>query len=396
VTEITSWGTLYYSLPVAAASISATTGWSRGFVVGSFSGGLLLSAAAGITIGRLLDRIGPRLLMTGGSLLGVLGLVLVGIAPTRPAFLSAWLAIGVAQSAVLYQPAFITISHWYGDARTRPLTILTLVAGLASTVFAPITASLIQHVGWRTSYLVLAGISATVTIPLHALLLTPPWRAPPTRTALAVVRRSVTRSHQFLTLQAAMTLTALGMYAVTINLIPLLTSRGVTPATAATAFGLIGAGQILGRLVFAALPRVRTPAAQTATVGIAATVALALLAVLPGPTTALIVAAIFAGSVRGAYTLLQATAIADRWGMQHLWRPQRHLRRPNHRRHCSRASRWHAARRTAWRLHQFHRSLRRTCCDGRRPEPKNIKRSPRTFAGGVGHRDRTALAGVCI
>jgi hypothetical protein len=57
VTEITSWGALYYSLPAAAASISTTTGWPRGFVVGSFSGGLLLSTATGIAVGRLLMRI---------------------------------------------------------------------------------------------------------------------------------------------------------------------------------------------------------------------------------------------------------------------------------------------------------------------------------------------------
>jgi len=46
VTEITSWGTLYYSLPVAASSTSTTTGWSRDFVMGCISGGLLLSAAS--------------------------------------------------------------------------------------------------------------------------------------------------------------------------------------------------------------------------------------------------------------------------------------------------------------------------------------------------------------
>jgi predicted MFS family arabinose efflux permease len=318
VTEITSWGTLYYSLPVAAASISTTTGWSRGFVVGSFSGGLLLSAVVGIAIGRLLDHIGPRLVMTSGALVGVFGLVLVSLASTRPMFLVGWLVIGVAQSAVLYQPAFITISHWYGKARTRPLAIVTVVAGLASTVFAPITASLIERVGWRTGYLVLAAIYAAVTIPLHALFLTPAWRVPRTRTAFSAARRSVSRSHQFFALQAAMTLTALGVYAVTIDLIPLLTSRGVTPATAATAFGLIGAGQVLGRLVFTAMPRERTPASQTTALGIAATVSLGLLAALPGPTVALIAAAIFVGSIRGAYTLLQATAIADRWGTQHL------------------------------------------------------------------------------
>ncbi|WP_211265642.1 hypothetical protein [Actinacidiphila oryziradicis] len=40
----------------------------------------------------------------------------------------------------------------------------------------------------------------------------------------------------------------------------------------------------------------------------------ALLAVIPGPVPLLIAAAIPAGTVRGNITLLQATAVPDRWG----------------------------------------------------------------------------------
>ena len=52
-----------------------------------------------------------------------------------------------------------------GMRRVRALTTLTLVAGLASTVFAPLTAALAGALGWRGTYLVLAGILAVVTIP---------------------------------------------------------------------------------------------------------------------------------------------------------------------------------------------------------------------------------------
>ncbi len=71
VTEITSWGVLYYAFPVLAPSISADTGWSVSAVTGAFSAGLGVSAPAGIVVGRLLDRWGPRWVMTAGSLLGV-------------------------------------------------------------------------------------------------------------------------------------------------------------------------------------------------------------------------------------------------------------------------------------------------------------------------------------
>jgi MFS family permease len=108
VTEIISWGTLYYSLPTATAAIEADTGWSAVSITASFSGGLILSAFAGIVVGRLLDRISPRTVMTAGSLVAVVGLVLVAFAPTLPFFLAAWLVIGIGQAAVLYQPASIS------------------------------------------------------------------------------------------------------------------------------------------------------------------------------------------------------------------------------------------------------------------------------------------------
>jgi MFS family permease len=321
VTEITGWGVLYYALPVAAGDITATEGWTHGQVFTAFSTGLLVSAVAGVGVGRLLDRLGPRPVMTVGSLVGVVGLLLVASAPNLAVFFVAWLVTGIAQSAALYPPAFAAITRWYGEARTWPLTILTLVGGLASTVFAPITHLLVEDLGWRGAFLVLTAVYALVTIPLHAIFLTPPW---PGHLAPAGGHhgrrqeiRSVVRSGRFLSLQVSLTLTALGMYAVTLNLIPLLTSRGFGPAAAATVFGLVGAGQVLGRLLFAALPSGRAPYVRTLTIGTASVLVLTLLALLPGPAPALVAAAILAGAVRGAFTLLQATAVSDRWGTRH-------------------------------------------------------------------------------
>jgi MFS family permease len=320
VTEITSWGVLYYALPVAAGDITATEGWSHGQVFTAFSVGLLLSAVAGAGVGRLLDRFGPRPVMTVGSLVGVAGLLLVASAQSLPTFFAAWLVTGLAQSAALYPPAFIAITRWYGDARTWPLTVLTLVAGLASTVFAPLTDALVEALGWRSAYLVLTGVYALVTVPLHALFLTPPWPGHAHAGGPRVRRRairSVVRSRRFVSLQASLTLTGLGLYAVTLNLIPLLTSRGFGHAAAATVFGLVGAGQVLGRLAFAGLPVGHAPHVRTVTIGVAAAGSLALLALLPGPALVLVAAAVLAGAVRGAFTLLQATAVADRWGTRH-------------------------------------------------------------------------------
>ena len=63
---------------------------------------------------------------------------------------------------MLYQPAFTVISRWYGPDRVRPMTILTLTAGFAFTIFAPLTAALSNSISWRAAFLVLAGLLGPV------------------------------------------------------------------------------------------------------------------------------------------------------------------------------------------------------------------------------------------
>ena len=180
VTEITSWGVLYYAFPVLAPTIAATEGWSAAEITAAFSAGQLTMALVGIPVGRHLDRHGPRGVMTTGSALAVPAVVAIAAAPNLAWFVVAWVLAGVAMSGVLYVPAFAALTRWYGHRRVGALTVLTLVAGLASTVFAPLTAALADSLDWRATYLVLAVVLAGVTIPAHWWGLRGPWPDAPT------------------------------------------------------------------------------------------------------------------------------------------------------------------------------------------------------------------------
>jgi MFS family permease len=320
VTEITSWGILYYAFPVLAPDIGHDTGWSTGAITAAFSTALVLAALGGIPLGRALDRHGPRLLMTGGSLLGVLAVLGMAAAPNLLWFVATWLPAGAAMSAVLYQPAFAALTRYYAPRHLGALTTLTLVAGLASTVFAPLTNALAAEMSWRAVYLALAVILAVVTIPLHYLALHRPWpppHEPDTDRATTIGRdqvNTVVRSSPFLLLTTALTLSAFSMYAVLTNLIPLLTSRGASSGIAAWALGLGGIGQVAGRLGYGTLTRRTTVRTRTVLILLGSAATTTALAVLPGPVPLLMAVAVLAGTTRGIATLLQATAVSDRWG----------------------------------------------------------------------------------
>ncbi|MFD1662803.1 MFS transporter [Streptomyces caeni] len=301
--------------------MSRATGWPAGATTAAFSLGLVVSAIAGLRIGRILDRRGPRAVMTIGSALGTAGLLIVATAPGLPVFFAAWALTGLAMASTFYQPAFAALTRWWAPHHVRPLTIVTLAGGLASTVFAPLTALLADHLSWRHTYLVLAAVLAVVTVPAHALALRAPWPKAPTGPAHAAAGGAEAgRSRPFLLLAAAFTLSAFAMYAVVVSLVPLLLERGYTTGQAAWALGLGGLGQTLGRTLYATLAR-RT-AATTRTTALVALggFTTAGFAAVPGPYSLLIAVSVAAGTVRGNLTLLQATAVTDRWGTAHYGR----------------------------------------------------------------------------
>lgn len=308
-----SYGVLYYAFTVLAPAISLDTGWSATAVTSAFSIGSLTGALAGIAVGRLLQRRGPRLVMTASSLLGVAAVALVGLAPTYPVFVAAWLLVGLASAGTFYPPAFAALTHWYGAGRIRAITTLTLVAGFASTIFAPLTAALGEGIGWRETYLVLATLLLVVTVPAHALALRLPWR-PGGETGHARPDREILTSRTFLLITASGTLAALAMYASLVNLVPLLLDHGVGLQLAAWALGLSGAGQVAGRLAYPTLDRRLRASTRAASIIALMGATLVVLALVPGPALLLIAIAVVGGAARGLFTLVGATVVSDHWG----------------------------------------------------------------------------------
>lgn len=315
ITVTISYGVLYYAFTVLAPAISVDTGWSATAVTAAFSAGSLTGAVAGIAAGRLLQRRGPRLVMTAGSLLGAGAVAVVALAPSYPVFVLGWLLVGLASAGTFYPPAFAALTHWYGARRVRAITTLTLVAGFASTIFAPLTAALGEWFGWRGTYLILAALLLVVTTPAHTLTLRLPWHHDP-GTSHGRADRDVLTSRTFLLIAASGTLASLAMYASLVNLVPLLLHHGVSLQLAAWVLGISGAGQVAGRLAYPALDRWLSPNPRSAGVMGVMGVTLAALALVPGPALVLVLVAVLGGAARGLFTLVGATLVSDHWGPQ--------------------------------------------------------------------------------
>ena len=122
------------------------------------------------------------------------------------------------------------------------------------------------------------------------------------------------RQPEFLLLVAAMTLGGFCVYSVVVNLVPLLAQNGLSTAEAAVALGIGGAGQVAGRLFYGPLLTRVTARARTIATLAAASVTTLALAVVHQPVAVVCALSFAAGMARGIYTLIQATAVSDRWG----------------------------------------------------------------------------------
>jgi MFS family permease len=258
VTEILSWGALYYPPVLTVPLIAADHGWSKAFAMGGFSVGLFVGGLVSRYVGALIDRLGGHVVMPCGSLIGAGGLAGLAYARGAYSYYAVWMVLGVAMAAALYDPAFATLGRIFGKNARAPITALTLAGGFASTVSWPATQFLIDHVGWRGAYLVYAVLLALLAAPLHALAL-PRLRAvrdapdQPEQdpiTALEQKRELLVPPHglAFVLVAAAFSSYAFVPSALSAQLLAIFGHFGLPPATVVAIGMLFGPAQVLARV----------------------------------------------------------------------------------------------------------------------------------------------------
>src|SRR5579864_6620811 len=167
VAQILAWGTSFYFPAVFAGPIVADTGWSLGWVVGGTSVGLLVAGLISPQVGRIIDLHGGRPVLLASSLFYAAGLIGIGLSPALPIYLFAWVLLGIGMGTGLYDAVFAALGRMYGSDARGPITNLTLFGGFASTICWPLSAFMIEHVGWRAACFVYAGLHLFVSLPLQ-------------------------------------------------------------------------------------------------------------------------------------------------------------------------------------------------------------------------------------
>ncbi len=256
-----AWASSYYLPAMLAAPMAADLGVATPTVFAAFSGAMVVSALVGPWAGLAIDRHGGRVVLAGTSLVFALGLGMLGFAQGLWTMVIAWLVIGAAMGAGLYEAAFSSLVRLYGQHARGAITGITLLAGFASTVGWPLSAWMETRFGWRNACLGWAGIHLLIGLPLNAWLPTLPSPAQPERTAAADPAQAIASASPspvaaaggagYATALLAFVFAATWFIstAMATHLPRMLEAAGATLAAAVAVGALVGPAQVAGRVL---------------------------------------------------------------------------------------------------------------------------------------------------
>jgi len=146
-------------------------GWERGVTAGAFSFGFLVSAILSPSLGRLMDRRGPRVVMEMGVGLMAAGLLLAPYV-RRPWHLYATLGVlvGGGSVCVSYTGQALYLPNWFVRRRGLAISLAYSGVGVGSVVLLPWLQTLIGRAGWRSACWAMAVLVVVLLVPLNLLL----------------------------------------------------------------------------------------------------------------------------------------------------------------------------------------------------------------------------------
>ena len=248
--QLITWGSVFYGFALFMAPLELALGMSRAESSLGFSLMLLAEGVLAFPVGRWIDRGHERAVMTWGSLLVSLAFWAHSHIHTVAEFYAVWTLLGVGLAGTLYPPAFAVLTRRFPQHFRRAIITLSFLGGLASTVFIPLVAWLIDALGWRDALCVLAAMHLLVCAPVHALLL----RDAPQRAVLAsshtdhqTLMRFVRRP-QFWQLATFVVLLMGVTSALPAHMVSLLREAGMAETWAIAVPASIGVLQVMGRL----------------------------------------------------------------------------------------------------------------------------------------------------
>jgi len=255
-----SWGS-YYVFGIFFKPVIAEFGWTRAMTAGAFSLSQIMRGLMGIVMGRLNDKLGPRVVITiCGFLLGAGYLLMSQINSVWQLYLFYGIIIGVGMSG-FWVPIVSTVARWFAKRRSLMTGIVLTATGIAVLLGAPAANWLISAYDWRMSYIIIGGIVLVIILAGAQVLRKDPAQMGqlPDGANINLESRATVKSTDF-SLREAINTRQFWLYGlsnlffgyciftIAVHIAPHATELGISAGRAATVLAAVGGMNILGRI----------------------------------------------------------------------------------------------------------------------------------------------------
>lgn len=302
-TQTLAWASSYYLPALLADPMAHDLGISTNWVFGAFSASLVISAMLGPRIGRQIDLVGGRQVLSASNLTIAAGLVLLGFSQSVAVMAFAWLVLGIGMAMGLYDAAFAALGRIYGTQARGSITGITLMAGFASTVGWPLTAWGLAHFGWRETCFAWAAANILIGLPLNFVMLPAIKGAKQAAATAEKPHLPLDRTMILLAFVFAAVWTVTGAMAV--HFPRILEATGATHVEAIAAGVLIGPAQVVARILEASVLSRFHPLWSTRLACLTHPIGAAVVAIFGAPAASAF--ALLHGSGNGILTIARGT-----------------------------------------------------------------------------------------
>jgi len=249
-----------YSFGVFFKPVLTEFGWTRAMTAGAYSLYTILHGFFCIVAGRVSDRFGPRLVVTGcGLFLGIGYLLTSQISAIWQLYLFYGVLASVGMGSVV--PLLSAVARWFVKRRGLVTGVVVSGIGAGTMIVPPVATQLITTYGWRTSYIII-GVIALVLIVVAAQFLRHdpsqvgqlPYGAGEVEAessdleAKGFSLQEAIRSRQFWILCALYFSFLFGQQTMMVHIVPHATDLGISAVSAASILSVIGGLSIAGRI----------------------------------------------------------------------------------------------------------------------------------------------------
>lgn len=233
--------------------------WSRAATAAAFSLNSLLGGFAGMIMGKLNDRFGPRLVVTLCVILVGAGFMLMSVINSLwHLFFFYGVLIGLGMAGA-YVPMLSTVARWFSSRLSLMSGIVLTGMSIGELIAAPVASSLIQNYGWRDSYLILGAIILMVSVAAAQFMKRDPStmglkpygenQCEQPSAVSGVTLKEAMATRQFWIVAAIEFAFGFILMTVLVHLVPHVTDLSIPISTAAAIMAVCAGASIPGRLI---------------------------------------------------------------------------------------------------------------------------------------------------